>query len=390
MHFLASTGAAALLSLMAQAAPPRATLLLGLNADQSERGRLSYRALFDAKEADQKGTSGAPLRTLVLFRDGEEVRVESVPALAIPGEAGFRFMVLSTREANNPGFGVSEREEYFGERHSEYRLESSITKPELVGRPEDVRIELNRRTTSGRAVRTEYSAPVWVTSRFYVTEGMAGLVTGGAAAFRSEETCTFVSLSIKCAVKDNGLRAWVTAASFRSIVVAAADSVYRRHEGSKELLAEPTQLLPDGTKVEDLAGVSFSLEHRDGALRFLSVVPLGGYRGKQFNVVQPLKEWPVELAKALGVAPPATGAPGLVGEGVLDAFLSPDGSTMVVLRAGAVEVLDHPSQRRLAVYELAHDVRFVVMEEWALGGYAKRWADALHQAAKAIGGTSAP
>ncbi|MCH7826708.1 MAG: VCBS repeat-containing protein [Bacteroidetes bacterium] len=296
----------------------------------------------------------APYKTIGIYRSGNSVEIRSVNYLLIPTKKGFKYSTLNVDESGTPSLDVS----------GLFWLDRSNIQPIFFSSKEGIKSFLR---TLNPSLSEPYESDVqlfsYITPDFYTTR----LSTSGSGRMLARNKDEQIRIHYYDLDK-KGISSLVTDYLSNSEKNKIVINILKKMKEYKGVNIDTDYHMDYDTNekkwidIRSFKRVYFDFRFQNNGVYIIPYISLNDVanisyltEGNVINNIGLYKKFKVKKA--------------INDKGTI--FISPDKSTKTVIDYNRISVYDNESNKLLAIYK--HHFNKVVMSEYALGKYAKKW-----------------
>ncbi|WP_143569787.1 hypothetical protein [Tenacibaculum agarivorans] len=333
--------------------------LIGIESDHSEFSEGSYTVMYDSESKKKAHKKYTPYQTIGIYRNKDSVSIQSISYLLIPTKRGFLYGTTEVIEVKED----DESEEMSEMITDEYKLFSSVSKPKFFRSKKSIQSFIeNHNPTFEQAIQVDFEKISFVNSKFYITRGFESIVHGGATWFNATEKVNIYALDWKGSLS-NKLTDYVSNEVKNKVVIETVSNLEGYGFGD-EVSAETG--LPWAGTINNHNKVFYDINFGTNGIQIIPLTFLWGNSSRSFLAEgNPIKNQKMYQDLQLSKSEENIHSKEII------VFNSPDNLTRIELKNKTLIVID--SKRNKVLKKVKLNYNKIIMSEFALGKYARKW-----------------
>lgn len=337
--------------------------LIGLDIDNSAFSKYSYSVMYDSKNPKKLGNY-KPYKTLEVYRKGNSVDILTLNYLLIPTKNGFKYATLNVAETELTEKDSLDYDFLPSNALSSYKLVKSVTKPIFF----KTKLKINKfintlRPSFGDALVIDFNRFSYINPNFYTTTGFTSEVHGGATWFNAKEKVNIYPIDWNKGKISNYILDYLSNFDKNQIIISTVKSM--EDYGYSNQKINENMMLPWSSSIANYKNVYFDFRFKSNGIEIIPLTLLQGNSSRAFlsegTVIENTK-----LYKAFNVQKYSKTSSTIT-------ILSPDKLTRTEIGKNTISIYDHNTNKLLKFINTGFNK--VIMSEFAIGKYAKKWAD---------------
>jgi len=325
----------------------------------SEYSKGSYAVMYDSEVKQREKTIYVPLQTIGIYRKDDTIEIMSLDYLLIPTKKGFIYGTLEVIETKYDSLNND-----YDLPNDAYELSRSITKPIFFKDKEIInKFVTQQNPTFKDAIEIDFEKISFINSNFYLTNGFESFVHGDASWFNAKEKTNIYPLDWNGDLLSNKLTNYLDNNIKNEIIINTISNM--KNYGFEEDI-NASSILPWAGSINNHKDVYFEIDFNQYGLQITPLTLLQGNSSRSFLAKGEALEDQTTYDKLR-----VTKHKKNINSDKTISFFSPDKTTKIEIFENKLIITDTKSDEILKIVKISYNK--VVMSEFALGNYAKKW-----------------